>query len=79
MFPACTSFQPQKSKLGYFRWDFNSSSTETICQKNKHLCYQLMVLGGFWLRNEGTRRDFVQVSKILLANFWPYHCMAMLP
>ena len=29
------SFRPKKSKLGYFRWDFNSSSTEAICRKNR--------------------------------------------
>ena len=34
---------------------------------------------GFWSRNERTRRDFVQVSKILPANFWPFHCTAKLP
>ena len=74
-FPASTSFRPKKSELGYFRWDFNSSSTEAIRQKNKHLRYQLMVLvpWGFWSKNERTRRDFVQVSKILPANFWPFH------
>ena len=34
---------------------------------------------GFWSRNERTRRDFVQVNKILPANFWPFHCTVKLP
>ena len=34
---------------------------------------------GFWSRNERTRTDFVQVSKILPANFWPFHCTVKLP
>ena len=48
-FPAGTSVRPKKSKLGYFRWDFNCSSTEAIRRKNEHLRYQVMVLAGFWV------------------------------
>ena len=59
-FPAGTSFQPKKRKFGYFRWDFNSSSTEPIRQKNKHHRYQLMVLVGFLVEKWAYNRDFVQ-------------------
>ena len=57
-FPAGTSFRPKKSKLGYFRWDLNSSSTETIRQKNKHLRYQLMVLVGFLVEKRANKKGF---------------------
>ena len=36
-FPAGTSFRPKKGKLGYFRWDFNSSSTEAIRRKKTNI------------------------------------------
>ena len=78
-FPAGTCFRPKKGKLDYFRWDFNSLSTETIRQKNKHLRYQLMVLVGFLVENRANKKGFVQVSKILPANFWPFHCTVKLP
>ena len=57
-FPAGTSFRPKKSKLGYFRWHFNSSSTEAIRQKNKHLRYQLMVLVGFLVEKRANKNGF---------------------
>ena len=47
------SFRPKKSKLAYFRWDFNCSSTEVICRKNEHLRYQVMVLGLETSQQEG--------------------------
>ena len=72
-------FPAKKGKLGYFRCDFNSSSTEAIRRKSEHLRYQLMVLAGFLVEKRENRRDFVQVSKILPANFWPFHCTAKLP
>ena len=58
------SFRPvpvsgqKKSKLGYFRWDFNSSSTEAIRQKNNHLRYQLMVLVGFLVEKRANKNGF---------------------
>ena len=57
-FPAGTSFRPKKSKLGFFRWDFNSSSTEAIRQKNKHICYQLIVLVGFLIEKRVNKKGF---------------------
>ena len=57
-FPAGTSFRPKKIKLCYFRWDFNSSSTEAIPQKNKHLRYQLMVLVGFLVEKRANKNGF---------------------
>ena len=56
--PAGTSFWPKKSKLGYFRWNFNSSSTEAIRQKNKHLRYQLMLLVGFLVEKRANKNGF---------------------
>ena len=57
------SFQPvpvsrQKNVNYYFRWDFNFSSTEAICQKNKHLRYQLMVLVGFLVEKRANMKGF---------------------
>ena len=57
------SFQPvpvsgQKSELGYFLWDFNSSSTKAIRRKNEHLCYQLMVLVGFLVVKQANKKGF---------------------
>ena len=57
-FPAGTSFRPKKGKLGYFRWDFNSSSTEAIRQKDKHLRYQLMVLVGILVEKRANKNGF---------------------
>ena len=57
-FPAGTSFRPKKSKLGYFRWDFNSSSTEAIRQKNKHLRYQLIILVGLLVDKRANKKGF---------------------
>jgi len=51
-------FPAKKRKLGYFQWDFNSSSTEAIRRKNKHLCYQLMVLAGFLIKQRANKKGF---------------------
>ena len=55
-FPAGTSFRPKKSKLSYFRWDFNSSSTKSISRNNEHLRYQLMVLAGFLVEKRANKK-----------------------
>ena len=45
-FPAGTSFRPKKTYIGIFRWNFEFLSTEAFQKKDKHFCYELMVLEG---------------------------------
>ena len=53
MYSVLPSFRPvpvsgqKKNYIGFFRWDFQFSSTEAYWRKYEHFRYKLMVLAGF--------------------------------
>lgn len=57
-FPAGTGFRPKKIFIGFFRWDFEFSSTEAFRKKDEHFRYKLMVLAGFLDKNRPRESNF---------------------
>lgn len=73
------SFRPKKVNLVIFGGISTLRPPKQSVGKMNFSAINWWFWWALWLRSERTRRDFVQVSKILLANFWPFHYTAKLP